>query len=125
MNTNTDQLFFIDTGENVDKKDHVRYDIVTENEPLQKNTSPSDRKEMARKPKAKKVISVLGYDEEEAELEHLVFGGKPDTLFKDEDDDNKSATSDNQHIYDFHIDKACILIIFYKLRDFEHCIVVW
>ena len=121
MNTNTDQLFFIDTGKNVDKKNHARYDIFTENEPLQKDTSPSDRRELKRRPKVKEVSSVLGYDEEEAELEHLVFGGKSDTLFKDEDDDDRSASSDNEHICDFHIDKACVLIIICKCRDLEHC----
>jgi len=111
MNANTDQLFFIDTGKGDDKKD-IGYNIITQNEGSQSNTSSSHRISVKRDSSDnEKPQTVLGYDKEEAELEQLVFGGKPDILFDEDDndkksDDERSFTSTDEHTLDYQIQKG-------------------
>ena len=117
MNANTDQLFFIDTGKGDDKKD-IGYNIITQNEGSQSNTSSSHRISVKRDSSDnEKPQTVLGYDKEEAELEQLVFGGKPDILFDEDDndkksDDERSFTSTDEHTLDYQIQKVLEFVDF-------------
>ena len=111
MDANTDQLFFIDTGKGDDKKD-IGYNIITASENSQSSPSPTHRKHLKREnSENKRPQTVLGYDEEEAELEQLVFGGKPDILFEEDDnekksDDERGGTPTDEHTLDFQIQKV-------------------
>lgn len=92
MNPEVDQLFFIDTRKSTsDEQAASSFDIITCDDPIDEPSSPSSE----RRDFSDKAGVVLGYDEEEAELEHLVFGGRPEAIFEEDDDEEKSKEEIN------------------------------
>ena len=90
METGVDQLFFIDKTPKPDASESasIRDSAIEEDEGRRRQRSNSVRK---------KSEIVLGLDDEEAELERLVLGGKPDNLFLD-DDNQQISTKEVLHV---------------------------
>ena len=108
MDTTTDALFFIDTGKNSAEND---WDINTETDNEHQDALLDQSKSFGKQSKNEKLPVILGHDDEEAELERLVFGGRADSLFKEEDDNieiqsENERSDDEHHIYELHIDKV-------------------
>lgn len=81
MEPGVDSLFYIDTSKATGKKESTdSFHMITNDDAVDESISEIKGK----KKKSRRRDVILGYDEEEAELEQLVFGGKPENLFKDE-----------------------------------------
>ena len=110
MGTNVDALFFIDKSKAGDKQEADGFEIITNDDVLEESAPPDDQEQEQTKYDSNKADIILGYDKEEAELEQLVFGGKPESLFEEK----------NEVIGDIggtHADQVCLLSIFSNLAN--------